>query len=79
MKKFTVMPTVEDNITVTLIASFLFIIGIFAIIIGVVYLFASLQIMGGLTWILFYGSMILLTALWRFLLGLLIKPFQHRR
>ncbi|MDR0948050.1 MAG: hypothetical protein LBM69_00875 [Lachnospiraceae bacterium] len=77
MKKFTVLPIAENNLTVTIIASTLFVIGIFAIIAGTVFLFASIQIMGSLTWLLFYGCMALGTVIWRILLGRIIKPFHH--
>jgi hypothetical protein len=75
MKKVTVLPTAANNLPVTIIASAVFIIGLFAIAAGVVIFCAVNQILGTYSPYIFFGLLFGGVLLWRFLLGLAVKPF----
>jgi hypothetical protein len=77
MKKLSVLPIAENNIPITILASALFIIGIFGIVAGVVVFCAVNQILGKSAPYIFFGLLFGGVIVWRILLGLLVKPF-HR-
>ncbi|MDR0949989.1 MAG: hypothetical protein LBM69_10795 [Lachnospiraceae bacterium] len=77
MKKISVLPKAENNLVVTIIATILFVAGIFGIIALVVYYFATHQLLGAYVPYAFYGSMLVATVIWRVVLGLLARLFSR--